>query len=49
MILFRLVILNIENELKIKNISLKVVYKRIEEGNIEKGALTNLSLNRKIT
>ena len=48
MILFRLAILNIKDESKVKHTGLKVICRRIKKGNIEKGALISLSLDYKI-
>ena len=48
MILFGPAILNIKNKLKVKDAGLKFIYKKIEEGNIEKGALTSLALGCEI-
>ena len=49
MILFRLAIFDIKDELKAKDAGLKVIRGRIKEENIEKGALTSLALGYEIT
>ena len=47
MISFKLVMFNIKNELKLKDVNRKVVRKRIEEENIEKSVSINSISSRK--